>query len=79
MSKLANKIRKITRVEPAPLGFGAAAARPRPPSLLLMVHGPALRHTTARQPDGFRPRRSPPLPQPGEGGGRGGPLGQDCR
>jgi len=41
MSKLANKIRKITRVEPAPLGFGVAAARPRPPSLLLMVHGPA--------------------------------------
>ena len=41
MSKLANKIRKITRVEPAPLGFGVAAARARPPSLLLMVHGPA--------------------------------------
>jgi len=41
MSKLANKIRKTTRVEPAPLGFGMAAARPRPPSLLLMVHGPA--------------------------------------
>jgi len=41
MSKLANKIRKTTRVEPAPLGFGVAAARPRPPSLLLMVHGPA--------------------------------------
>lgn len=40
MSKLGNKIRKITRVEPAPLGFGVAAARPRPPSLLLMVHGP---------------------------------------
>jgi len=41
MSKLANRIRKITRVEPAPLGFGVAAARTRPPSLLLMVHGPA--------------------------------------
>jgi hypothetical protein len=41
MSKLANKIRKITRVEPAPLGFGVAAARSRPPGLLLMVHGPA--------------------------------------
>jgi hypothetical protein len=41
MSKLANKIRKTTRVEPAPLGFGLAAARPRSPSLLLMVHGPA--------------------------------------
>jgi hypothetical protein len=41
MSKLADKIRKITRVEPAPLGFGIAATRPRPPSLLLMVHGPA--------------------------------------
>jgi hypothetical protein len=41
MSKLADKIRKITRVEPAPLGFGMAAARPRPPSLLLMAHGPA--------------------------------------
>ena len=41
MSKLSNKIRKTTRVEPAPLGFGLAAARPRPPSLLLMVHGPA--------------------------------------
>ena len=40
MSKLANRIRKITRVEPAPLGFGVAAARTRPPSLLLMVHGP---------------------------------------
>ena len=40
MSKLANKIRKITRMEPAPLGFGAAAARARPPALLLMVHGP---------------------------------------
>jgi len=40
MSKLGNKIRKVTRVEPAPLGFGVAAARPRPPSLLLMVHGP---------------------------------------
>ncbi len=40
MSKLGNKIRKFTRVEPAPLGFGVAAARPRPPSLLLMVHGP---------------------------------------
>jgi hypothetical protein len=41
MSKLANKIRKITRMEPAPLGFGTAAARARPPGLLLMVHGPA--------------------------------------
>jgi hypothetical protein len=41
MSKLANKIRKITRMEPAPLGFGAAAARARPPGLLLMLHGPA--------------------------------------
>jgi hypothetical protein len=41
MSKLSNKIRKATRVEPAPLGFGVAAARPRPPSLLLMMHGPA--------------------------------------
>jgi hypothetical protein len=41
MSKLADKIRKTTRVEPAPLGFGVAVARPRPPSLLLMVHGPA--------------------------------------
>jgi len=41
MSKLADKIRKITRVEPAPLGFGVSAARPRPPSLLLMVHGAA--------------------------------------
>jgi len=41
MSKLANKIRKITRMEPAPLGFGAAVARARPPGLLLMVHGPA--------------------------------------
>jgi hypothetical protein len=41
MSKLADKIRKTTRVEPAPLGFGVPAARPRPPSLLLMVHGAA--------------------------------------
>jgi len=41
MSKLANRIRKVTRMEPAPLGFGAAAARARPPALLLMVHGPA--------------------------------------
>lgn len=41
MSKLGDKIRKATRVEPAPLGFGVAAARPRPPSLLLMVYGPA--------------------------------------
>jgi len=41
MSKLANKIRKTTRMEPAPLGFGAAAARARPPTLLLMMHGPA--------------------------------------
>ena len=41
MSKLGKKIRKITRVEPAPLGFGLAAARPRPPSLLLVVCGPA--------------------------------------
>jgi len=41
MSKLADKIRKITRVEPAPLGFGVAAVRSRPPSLLLMAHGPA--------------------------------------
>jgi hypothetical protein len=40
MSKLGKRIRSITRVEPAPLGFGVAAARPRPPSLLLMVHGP---------------------------------------
>ena len=40
MSKLGNKIRKFTRVEPAPLGFGVGAARPRPPSLLLMVQGP---------------------------------------
>jgi hypothetical protein len=48
MSKLANKIRKITRMEPAPLGFGTTAARARPPALLLMVHGPAsgLRPTT---------------------------------
>jgi hypothetical protein len=41
MSKLGKKIHKTTRVEPAPLGFGVAAARARPPSLLLMVHGPA--------------------------------------
>src|SRR4030042_6473493 len=41
MSKLGKKTRKITRVEPAPLGFGVAAARPRPPSLLLVVRGPA--------------------------------------
>jgi hypothetical protein len=41
MSKLSKKIRKITRVEPAPFGFGAAAIRARPPSLLLMVRGPA--------------------------------------
>ncbi len=41
MSKLADKIRKVTRVEPAPLGFGVSAARPRAPSLLLLVHGPA--------------------------------------
>jgi hypothetical protein len=41
MSKLSKKIRKITHVEPAPLGFGFAAVRSRPPSLLLMVRGPA--------------------------------------
>ena len=41
MSKLANKIRRITHMEQAPLGFGLAAPRARPPSLLLMVHGPA--------------------------------------
>jgi hypothetical protein len=40
MSKLGKRIRNITRVEPAPLGFGVAATRSRPPSLLLMVHGP---------------------------------------
>ena len=41
MSKLGNKIRKIIRVEPPPLGFGVAVTRQRPPSLLLMLHGPA--------------------------------------
>ncbi len=37
MSKLADRIRKAARPEPAPLGFGAHAARARSPSLLLIV------------------------------------------
>ncbi|MGQ9573396.1 MAG: hypothetical protein ACUVV3_09520 [Dehalococcoidia bacterium] len=41
MSKLSDKIRKATRLEPAPIGFGVMAARRRAPSMLLMVYGPA--------------------------------------
>jgi hypothetical protein len=37
MSKLADRIKKASRVEPAPLGFAAAAARRPPPTLLCLV------------------------------------------
>lgn len=37
MSKLADRIRRVTRVEAGPIGFAAAAARSRPPSLLLCL------------------------------------------
>ena len=37
MSKLSDRIRKAARPEPAPLGFGAHAARASNPSLLLIV------------------------------------------
>lgn len=37
MSKLSDLIRKASRPEPAPLGFGAHAARARTPSLLAVV------------------------------------------
>ena len=37
MSKLADRIRKAARPEPAPLGFGARVARPSTTSLLLIV------------------------------------------
>jgi hypothetical protein len=37
MSKLADRIRKAARPEPAPLGFGAHAARASTPSLLVLV------------------------------------------
>jgi hypothetical protein len=41
MSKLGDKIRRARRLEPTPIGFGAMAARPAGPPMLLMVHGPA--------------------------------------
>ena len=37
MSKLAERIRRASRTEPAPLGFAAAAARPKAPTLLTIV------------------------------------------
>jgi hypothetical protein len=37
MSKLSDSIRKASRVEPAPLGFAAAAARPAAPTLVCLV------------------------------------------
>lgn len=37
MSKLADRIRRASRVEPAPFGFAAAAARTVSPTLLLVV------------------------------------------
>lgn len=37
MSKLADQIRRATRIETAPIGFAAAAARTRTPSLLLGI------------------------------------------
>ena len=37
MSKLADRIRKAARPEPAPMGFGAHAARSRNPTLLVIV------------------------------------------
>jgi len=37
MSKLADRIRKVSKVEPAPLGFAAAAARRTAPTLLCLV------------------------------------------
>src|SRR3990172_5667565 len=37
MSKLAERIRRASRVEPAPMGFGAAAARAPAPTLLCLV------------------------------------------
>lgn len=41
MSRLSDKIRKAMRMESAPMGFGAAAARTPTPSMLLLVQGPA--------------------------------------
>jgi hypothetical protein len=41
MSKLGDKVRKARRLESGAIGFGAMAARPSAPSMLLMVQGPA--------------------------------------
>lgn len=38
MSKLADQIRKASHAAPAPIGFGAAAARTPQPTLLCLVH-----------------------------------------
>ena len=48
MSKLGDKIRKARRLESGAIGFGAMAARPGAPSMLLIVHGPA---SSMRPPD----------------------------
>ena len=39
MSKLTNLIRRVTRVEPAPMGFGSAARKPSPTMLLVALVG----------------------------------------
>lgn len=53
MSKLGDKIRKARRLESRAIGFGAMAARPGAPSVLLMVHGPA---SSMRPPDDLAAR-----------------------
>jgi len=53
MSKLGDKIRKARRLESGAIGFGAMAARPGAPSVLLMVHGPA---SSMRPPDDLAAR-----------------------
>jgi hypothetical protein len=53
MSKLGDKIRKARRLESGVIGFGAMAAHPRTPSMLLMVHGPA---SSMRPPDDLADR-----------------------
>jgi hypothetical protein len=49
MSKLADRIRRATRVEAAPLGFAAAAARTKSPTMLLgvQVSGDAAKEAAA--------------------------------
>ena len=53
MSRLGDKIRRARRLESGAIGFGPMAARPRVPSMLLIVHGPA---SSMRPPDDLADR-----------------------